>query len=291
MGEKRTTVEKSRKKDFELQYQAVQRAALVAQSLRQQLQKTPGQTLNLMHSFHHHNLLLSQGCGGQSQNVLSTLPSTPSQTSVDLTMPRPTVQPPVEETMEELEALEKFAQNFRDRRIKLGFTQGDVSLAMGKFFANEFSQTTVSRFEALNLSYKNMCKLQPLLQTWLKEAENAPNNPSAGSNHPTTQKSGRKRQQKRTTIDTSALFELATAFKRNSKPSLEEVTFLADKLGMEKDVIRVWFCNRRQRQKQASSPRECIGHSQPWFTPNDSYSPSATTATDLRVRTDEEPHD
>ena len=51
-----------------------------------------------------------------------------------------------------------------------GFTQGDVGLAMGKLYGNDFSQTTISRFEALNLSFKNMCKLKPLLQKWLDDA-------------------------------------------------------------------------------------------------------------------------
>ena len=53
-------------------------------------------------------------------------------------------------------------------RCLSGFTQGDVGLAMGKLYGNDFSQTTISRFEALNLSFKNMCKLKPLLQKWLK---------------------------------------------------------------------------------------------------------------------------
>ncbi|ETE65658.1 POU domain, class 2, transcription factor 3, partial [Ophiophagus hannah] len=56
----------------------------------------------------------------------------------------------------DLEELEKFAKTFKQRRIKLGFTQGDVGLAMGKLYGNDFSQTTISRFEALNLSFKNM---------------------------------------------------------------------------------------------------------------------------------------
>lgn len=53
--------------------------------------------------------------------------------------------------------------------------QGDVGLAMGKLYGNDFSQTTISRFEALNLSFKNMCKLKPLLQRWLNEAETSDN--------------------------------------------------------------------------------------------------------------------
>ncbi|KAI1730390.1 homeobox protein ceh-18 [Ditylenchus destructor] len=71
----------------------------------------------------------------------------------------------------ELEELEEFANNFKKQRIKHGFTQGDVGLALGKRYGTDFSQTTISRFEALNLSYKNMCKLRPLLKEWLEEAE------------------------------------------------------------------------------------------------------------------------
>ena len=41
---------------------------------------------------------------------------------------------------------------------------------MGKMYGNDFSQTTISRFEALNLSFKNMCKLKPLLAKWLEDA-------------------------------------------------------------------------------------------------------------------------
>lgn len=50
------------------------------------------------------------------------------------------------------------------------FMQGDVGMAMGKLYGNDFSQTTISRFEALNLSFKNMCKLKPLLEKWLSDA-------------------------------------------------------------------------------------------------------------------------
>ena len=45
----------------------------------------------------------------------------------------------------DFEKLEQFAKQFKQRRIKLGFTQGDVGLAMGKLYGNDFSQTTISR--------------------------------------------------------------------------------------------------------------------------------------------------
>ncbi|XP_020949167.1 POU domain, class 2, transcription factor 2 isoform X3 [Sus scrofa] len=87
------------------------------------------------------------------------------------TQPPKCLEPPSHpEEPSDLEELEQFARTFKQRRIKLGFTQGDVGLAMGKLYGNDFSQTTISRFEALNLSFKNMCKLKPLLEKWLNDA-------------------------------------------------------------------------------------------------------------------------
>lgn len=60
--------------------------------------------------------------------------------------------------------------------------QGDVGLAMGKLYGNDFSQTTISRFEALNLSFKNMCKLKPLLEKWLNDAGLSLNPPENSGN-------------------------------------------------------------------------------------------------------------
>lgn len=39
-------------------------------------------------------------------------------------------------------------------------------------YGKMFSQTTICRFETLQLSFKRMCKLQPLLQRWLDEVAN-----------------------------------------------------------------------------------------------------------------------
>lgn len=63
-----------------------------------------------------------------------------------------------------------FACDQADVFMCLPVSQGDVGLAMGKLYGNDFSQTTISRFEALNLSFKNMCKLKPLLEKWLSDA-------------------------------------------------------------------------------------------------------------------------
>ncbi|XP_078507466.1 POU domain, class 2, transcription factor 2 isoform X3 [Lissotriton helveticus] len=156
----------------------------------------------------------------------------------------------------DLEELEQFARTFKQRRIKLGFTQGDVGLAMGKLYGNDFSQTTISRFEALNLSFKNMCKLKPLLEKWLNDAEtmsvdttlpspNQMNSPSMGFDG----LPGRRRK-KRTSIETNVRYALEKSFIANQKPTSEEILLIAEQLNMEKEVIRVWFCNRRQKEKR-----------------------------------------
>ncbi|KAF8791957.1 POU domain like protein [Argiope bruennichi] len=85
----------------------------------------------------------------QSQPVIINQAQMPpaQKSPVHQSKPRPTEPSP--EEMTDLEELEQFAKTFKQKRIKLGFTQGDVGLAMGKLYNNDFSQTTISRFEAL----------------------------------------------------------------------------------------------------------------------------------------------
>nr|XP_008111971.1 PREDICTED: POU domain, class 2, transcription factor 3 [Anolis carolinensis] len=154
------------------------------------------------------------------------------------------------------EELEKFAKTFKQRRINLGFPQGDVGLAMGKLYGNDFSQTTISRFEALNLSFKNMCKLKPLLEKWLSDAENSPLDSSVSSpaNYPAVNEMFGRKRKKRTSIETNIRSTLEKRFQDNPKPSSEEISMIAEQLSMEKEVVRVWFCNRRQKEKRISCP-------------------------------------
>ena len=145
--------------------------------------------------------------------------------------------------------LERFAKMFKQRRIKLGFTQADVGLALGTLYGNVFSQTTICRFEALQLSFKNMCKLKPLLQQWLEEADNTTGTTSASDKIAAT---GRKRK-KRTSIDIQVKGALENHFCKQSKPNAQEIGQLAMNLQLDKEVVRVWFCNRRQKEKRMTS--------------------------------------
>ncbi|XP_052004916.1 POU domain, class 2, transcription factor 1-like isoform X4 [Xyrauchen texanus] len=203
----------------------------------------------------------------QPSITLSTQPATPTRTIAatpiqslphSQTTPKHIDTPSLEEPSD-LEELEQFAKTFKQRRIKLGFTQGDVGLAMGKLYGNDFSQTTISRFEALNLSFKNMCKLKPLLEKWLSDAENqtsdqALSSPSSLGSPGLGIEGLNRRRKKRTSIETNIRVALEKTFLENQKPTSEEITMIADQLNMEKEVIRVWFCNRRQKEKRINPP-------------------------------------
>ncbi|XP_061081532.1 POU domain, class 2, transcription factor 1b [Conger conger] len=204
----------------------------------------------------------------QPSITLTTQPATPTRTIAATpiqTLPHSQTTPkridtPSLEEPSDLEELEQFAKTFKQRRIKLGFTQGDVGLAMGKLYGNDFSQTTISRFEALNLSFKNMCKLKPLLEKWLNDAENltsdqAMSSPSSLGSSAMGLEGLNRRRKKRTSIETNIRVALEKSFlEQNQKPTSEEITMIADQLNMEKEVIRVWFCNRRQKEKRINPP-------------------------------------
>ncbi|KAM8976951.1 POU domain, class 2, transcription factor 1 [Pelodytes ibericus] len=210
----------------------------------------------------------------QPSITLTSQPATPTRTIAatpvqqlpqSQSTPKRIDTPSLEEPSD-LEELEQFAKTFKQRRIKLGFTQGDVGLAMGKLYGNDFSQTTISRFEALNLSFKNMCKLKPLLEKWLNDAENITSDSSLTSqsvlNSPGHGIEGlNRRRKKRTSIETNIRVALEKSFLENQKPTSEEITMIADQLNMEKEVIRVWFCNRRQKEKRINPPSSGLSSS------------------------------
>ncbi|XP_032422757.1 POU domain, class 2, transcription factor 1 isoform X7 [Xiphophorus hellerii] len=231
-----------------------QQGILPAQSLLTQL---PQSQANL-HPTQPSITLATQPASPTRTTATTNIQSLPHSQTPPKRMDTPTMEEP-----SDLEELEQFAKTFKQRRIKLGFTQGDVGLAMGKLYGNDFSQTTISRFEALNLSFKNMCKLKPLLEKWLNDAVCAENlssdqslsSPSALGSSGLGIEGINRRRKKRTSIETNIRVALEKSFlEQNQKPTSDEISIIADQLNMEKEVIRVWFCNRRQKEKRINPP-------------------------------------
>ncbi|KTF84732.1 hypothetical protein cypCar_00008789 [Cyprinus carpio] len=98
-----------------------------------------------------------------------------------------------------------------------------------------------------------------------------------------------RRRKKRTSIETNVRVALERSFISNQKPTSEEILFIAEKLNMEKEVIRVWFCNRRQKEKRINpssatpplpSQPQPTSHKPPCYSPHmmPSQGPSQTVS-------------
>ncbi|KAK6475751.1 POU domain [Huso huso] len=145
--------------------------------------------------------------------------------------------------------LEAFAERFKQRRIKLGVTQADVGSALANLKipgVGSLSQSTICRFESLTLSHNNMIALKPVLQAWLEEAEAA----YRENNNKPDPFNGSERKRKRTSIAAPEKRSLEAYFAIQPRPSSEKIAAIAEKLDLKKNVVRVWFCNQRQKQKR-----------------------------------------
>uniref|UniRef100_T1JCE7 POU domain protein n=1 Tax=Strigamia maritima TaxID=126957 RepID=T1JCE7_STRMM len=148
--------------------------------------------------------------------------------------------------------LEAFAERFKQRRIKLGVTQADVGKALANLKlpgVGALSQSTICRFESLTLSHNNMIALKPVLQAWLEEAEAQARNKRKDPEAPDVLPSGEKKR-KRTSIAAPEKRSLEAYFAVQPRPSGEKIAAIAEKLDLKKNVVRVWFCNQRQKQKR-----------------------------------------
>ena len=152
--------------------------------------------------------------------------------------------------------LEMFAERFKQRRIKLGVTQADVGAALASLKipgVGCLSQSTICRFESLTLSHNNMIALKPILMAWLEDAERQARERKAEAG-------AEEKKRKRTSIAAPEKRSLEAYFAVQPRPSGEKIAQIAEKLDLKKNVVRVWFCNQRQKQKRMKFSASAMGH-------------------------------
>ncbi|XP_070490595.1 inhibitory POU protein isoform X3 [Chironomus tepperi] len=193
-------------------------------------------SMNHMMSHHHHGGPLSGHTPGSHHSAMAAAVAAASLHPDQDTDPR---------------ELEAFAERFKQRRIKLeGVTQADVGKALANLKlpgVGALSQSTICRFESLTLSHNNMIALKPILQAWLEEAEAQAKNKRRDPDAPSVLPHGEK---KRTSIAAPEKRSLEAYFAVQPRPSGEKIAAIAEKLDLKKNVVRVWFCNQRQKQKR-----------------------------------------
>ncbi|CAF1122434.1 unnamed protein product [Rotaria sordida] len=154
-----------------------------------------------------------------------------------------------------LEEIKQFAKAFKLRRLALGLTQTQVGQALSVTRGPAYSQSAICRFEKLDITPKSASKIKPVLEKWMREAElkygdrlkNGPTNLQDLVSDLNT-----KKRKRRTSFTPQALEKLNDAFELNTHPSGTDMSTLAQELNYDREVIRVWFCNKRQALKNSA---------------------------------------
>lgn len=151
-----------------------------------------------------------------------------------------------------LEEIREFAKNFKIRRLSLGLTVcTQVGQALTATEGPAYSQSAICRFEKLDITPKSAQKLKPVLERWLAEAElwnqkGQQNLMEFVGGEPS------KKRKRRTSFTPQAIEVLNSYFEKNALPTGQEITEIAKELNYDREVVRVWFCNRRQTLKNTS---------------------------------------
>ncbi|XP_061541563.1 POU domain, class 6, transcription factor 1 isoform X1 [Phycodurus eques] len=150
-----------------------------------------------------------------------------------------------------LEEIREFAKNFKIRRLSLGLTQTQVGQALTATEGPAYSQSAICRFEKLDITPKSAQKLKPVLEKWLAEAEHW-NQKGQQNLMEFVGGEPSKKRKRRTSFTPQAIEVLNSYFEKNSLPTGQEITEIAKELNYDREVVRVWFCNRRQTLKNTS---------------------------------------
>jgi hypothetical protein len=167
-----------------------------------------------------------------------------------------------------LYALKGEAQEFRTVRLESGYSGEDVGQMLSLVYGEQFSGRLLRQFEQLQLPLCAFLQARPAAARWLETLR------PGRARRPGGQGGGHWRQRRRTKIDRESRRRLEAAYLESPKPSGQVVVTLASNTGLDRDVVRVWFANRRQKQKRqraAQARREELALSFPGHFLTDLY--------------------
>ena len=90
------------------------------------------------------------------------------------------------------------------------------------------------------------------MEKWLEEAG------KQGVQHRDEEQSPKHRRKPHTSFGVRAKKTLQRHFITQPYPSSSDITKIADNLSLDKEVVRVWFCNKRRREKRIRSSNNSI---------------------------------
>ncbi|XP_078794350.1 POU domain, class 6, transcription factor 2 isoform X3 [Oryzias latipes] len=207
----------------------------------QQAQTGPASTQpNLLHMPHRQSPLHQASSSSSTSSSSSAL-------SVGQLVSNPQTAPSEVDGVN-LEEIREFAKAFKIRRLSLGLTQTQVGQALSAAEGPAYSQSAICRFEKLDITPKSAQKIKPVLERWMAEAEARHRSGMQNLTEFIGSEPSKKRK-RRTSFTPQALEILNSHFEKNTHPSGQEMTEIAEKLNYDREVVRVWFCNKRQALK------------------------------------------
>ncbi|XP_023671922.1 POU domain, class 6, transcription factor 2-like isoform X1 [Paramormyrops kingsleyae] len=245
----------------------------------------PSSQASLLHLPHNHAFSPSPMRQASSSSSSSSSPTTcpASGLSVGQLVRDPQVAPGEVDGVS-LEEIREFAKAFKVRRLSLGLTQTQVGQALSAAEGPAYSQSAIcrhtilrshfflpqeaqentiasslraklnpgllypARFEKLDITPKSAQKIKPVLERWMAEAEARQHSGMQNLTEFIGSEPSKKRK-RRTSFTPQALEILNMHFEKNTHPSGQEMTEIAEKLNYDREVVRVWFCNKRQALK------------------------------------------
>lgn len=178
-------------------------------------------------------------------------------------------------------------------RVKLGLTQTQVHQAIKTLYSTSYSQSAICRFEKLEITPRAALKIKPVLEQWMTEAESKYQNGEILGYDDIFGVNSNKSRKKRTTYDDFSKATLEAFFNEiGTHPDTAQMVRLADELNdyynslgsakrFDKEGIRVWFCNRRQKMKHEGKgdliPRKRPSRSQSPGLQNSVPTPASAT--------------
>ena len=154
----------------------------------------------------------------------------------------------------DLDQVKRFAAEFKSARIALGLTQAQVGQALNKVSTDDqisVSQSSICRFEKLEITALQVKKLLPALQTWLAWAKQRQSEGLPVLVHEDLDFKEMKKRKRRTVFNQRTVSALIEEFDQNQTPNSLQLYAIAERLGLDKETTRVWFCNKRQQIRKS----------------------------------------
>ena len=144
-----------------------------------------------------------------------------------------------------------FAKHFKAHHLALGYSLEDIIQQVSIRYGKKVPLQCIQDFEDLLLRKEEFIPLMSVLNKWVKDTAQASGSSSVPTimSIPATSIYPQRTRRQKTMVSTSMTLKLEEEFSKKRTQTQSELQKLALHLGVEKEYVRSWFCNRRKKEK------------------------------------------